>query len=63
MAVTGMQRPDFRTINEFRRRHLTALRGLFVQVLRLCRKAGLVKLGHVALDGTKLAANASKHRR
>src|SRR5579872_699983 len=55
-AVTGMQRPDFRT------RHLAALSGLFVQVLRLCQKAGLVKLGHVALDGTKIKANASKHK-
>ena len=62
MAVTGMQRPDFRTISEFRRRHLEALSALFVQVLRLCRQAGLVKLGHVALDGTKLQANASKHK-
>jgi transposase len=62
MAVTGMQRPDFRTISEFRRRHLEALTALFAQVLRLCRKAGLIKLGHVALDGTKLAANASKHK-
>jgi transposase len=62
MAVTGMQRPDFRTINEFRKRHLEALSGLFVQVLRLCRHAGLVKLGHVALDGTKLQANASTHK-
>jgi transposase len=62
MAVTGMQRPDFRTISEFRRRHLAALSALFTQVLRLCRQAGLVKLGHVALDGTKLKANASKHK-
>lgn len=62
MAVTGMQRPDFRTISDFRKRHLEALAGLFVQVLGLCRAAGLVKLGHVALDGTKLAANASKHK-
>lgn len=54
--------PDFRTIAEFRKRHLVALAGLFVQVLRLCRKAGLVKLGHVALDGTKMKANASKHK-
>ncbi len=61
-AVTGMQRPDFRTIAEFRKRHLAALSGLFAQVLGLCRKAGLVKLGHVALDGTKLKANASKHK-
>lgn len=54
--------PDFRTIAEFRKRHLVALAGLFVQVLRLCQKAGLVKLGHVALDGTKMKANASKHK-
>lgn len=62
MAVTGMQRPDFRTISEFRRRHLAAVGQLFVQVLRLCQEAGLVKLGHVALDGTKVKANASKHK-
>ncbi len=62
MAVTGMQRPDFRTISDFRKRHLGALAGLFAQVLRLCRRAGLVKLGHVALDGTKIKANASKHK-
>jgi transposase len=57
-AVTGMQHPDFRTISEFRKRHLAALSGLFQQVLALCREAGLVKLGHVALDGTKIKANA-----
>jgi hypothetical protein len=62
MAVTGMSRPDYRTIAEFRRRHLPAFGDLFVQVLRLCREAGLVKLGHVALDGTKIKANASKHK-
>jgi transposase len=61
-AVTAMQRPDFRTISDFRKRHSEALRGLFVQVLRLCRQAGLLKLGHVALDGTKVKANASKHK-
>lgn len=54
--------PDFRTISEFRKQHLAALRGLFVQVLRLCQQAGLVTLGHIALDGTKLKANASKHK-
>ena len=54
--------PDFRTIANFRRRHLKALEGLFGQVLVLCRKAGLVRLGHVALDGTKIDANASKHK-
>ena len=54
--------PDFRTISEFRTQHLAALRGLFVQGLRLCQHAGLVTLGHIALDGTKLKANASKHK-
>jgi transposase len=62
MAVTGLNRPDFRTLSDFRRRHLTALAGLFVEVLRLCQAAGLVKLGHVAVDGTKLRANASRHK-
>jgi transposase len=62
MAVTGLNRPDFRTISDFRKRHLRALSALFQQVLRLCRAAGLAKLGHVAVDGTKLRANASKHK-
>src|ERR1700741_2718237 len=61
-AVTALTRPDFRTISEFRRRHLDALAGLFVQVLALCRRAGLAGLGHVAVDGTKIKANASKHK-
>src|SRR3978361_1481090 len=61
-AVTALNQPDFRTISEFRRRHLTALAGLFVQVLALCQRAGLVGLGHVAVDGTKIKANASKHK-
>ena len=54
--------PDFRPISEFRRRHGDALAALFTQGLRLCRKAGLVKLGRVAIDGTKIKANASKHK-
>ena len=54
--------PDFRTISDFRKDHLEALGELFLQVLELCRQAGLVKLGHVALDGTKVRANASKHK-
>ncbi|MFO1209004.1 MAG: IS1182 family transposase [Amaricoccus sp.] len=62
MAVTGLNRPDFRTVAEFRRRHLGALAALFVQVLELCRSAGLVQLGHVAVDGTKLKASASRHK-
>jgi transposase len=59
--LAAQQTPDHKTIAEFRRRHLKALEGLFQQVLLLCRKAGLVKLGHVALDGSKVQANASKH--
>jgi transposase len=62
MMIVAGDAPDFRTISEFRRRHLQALAGLFVQVLKLAEKAGLVKLGHVALDGTKIKANASKHK-
>ena len=54
--------PDFRTISDFRKDHLVALSGLFLQVLMLCSQAGLVKLGHVALDGTKVRANASRHK-
>jgi transposase len=62
LAVTALEKPDFRTVSDFRKRHLSALDGLFVQVLRLCGRAGLVKLGHVSLDGTKVQANASKHK-
>jgi transposase len=54
--------PDFRTVSDFRKDHLKALAGLFLQVLKLCQKTGLVRLGHVALDGTKIKANASKHK-
>jgi transposase len=56
------EHPDHSVISEFRKRHLKALAGLFVKALQLCQKAGLVKLGHVAVDGTKLQANASKHK-
>jgi transposase len=62
MMVVAGDPPDFRTISDFRKRHLKALASLFVQVLQLAEKAGLVKLGHVALDGTKIKANASKHK-
>lgn len=54
--------PDFRTISDFRKRHEVALSGLFEQVLQVCRESGLVRLGRVALDGTKIKANASKHK-
>ena len=62
MSIVGLDAPDFRTISDFRKRHLSALAALFVQVLKLCERAGLVKLGHVALDGTKVKANASRHK-
>ena len=62
MSIVGLDPPDFRTVSEFRKRHLKALAGLFGQVLKLCEQAGLAKLGHVALDGTKIKANASKHK-
>jgi transposase len=61
-VIAGNTHPDHTRISEFRRIHLRALTKLFVQVLRLCQKMGLVKLGHVALDGTKIKANASKHK-
>jgi len=61
-VLTADQHPDHASISEFRKRHLESLKGLFLQVLSLCRKAGLVRLGHVALDGTKVKANASKHK-
>jgi transposase len=61
-VLSGDQHPDHDVISEFRKRHLKGLSGLFFQVLQLCRQAGLVKLGHVALDGTKVKANASKHK-
>ena len=61
-VLSANQHPDHDTIAQFRRRHLKALSALFVEVLLLCRQAGLVKLGHVALDGTKVRANASKHK-
>lgn len=56
------EHPDHSTLAEFRKRHLEALAGLFTQALQLCQKAGLVKLGHVAIDGTKIQGNASKHK-
>ena len=62
MMIVAGDPPDFRTISDFRKRHLEALAALFVQVLKLAEKAGLVKLGHVALDGTKIKANASQHK-
>ena len=61
-VISGDQHPHFTTVNQFRLDHGEALGRLFVEVLRLCRAAGLVKLGSVALDGTKIKAAASKHK-
>jgi len=61
-VLAANQHPDHDTIAAFRQTHLTTLAALFAQVLRLCQRAGLVQLGHVALDGTKVLANASKHK-
>ena len=60
--LSGNQTPDYRSLARFRRRHLEVLPGLFAQVLGVCAQAGLVSLGRVALDGTKLHAAASKHK-
>ena len=61
-VLSADQHPDHAVISEFRKRHLRALASLFKDVLELCEKAGLVKLGHVAIDGTKIKANASRHK-
>jgi transposase len=62
IAMVGDERPDFRTISDFRKDHLEAFIELFVQVLRLAKEAGMVKLGNVSTDGTKLQGNASRHQ-
>ncbi len=61
-VLSANNTPDFRTISDFHKDHLSELSELFLQVLVLCQRAGLVKLGHVSLDGTKVKANASKHK-
>jgi transposase len=62
MAIVGEERPDFRTISDFRKVHLEAFKTVFVQVVRLAGEAGLVKLGNVSTDGTKIQGNASRHK-
>jgi len=62
MAIVGPDAPDFRTISDFRKIHLGAFQDLFVEVLRLAGQLGMVKLGNVALDGSKFKANASRHK-
>ena len=61
-VLAAGNRPDFRTISDFRKLHLAVLKTLFPEVLMLCARAGMVRLGHVSLDGTKQKANASKHQ-
>jgi transposase len=61
-VIVGDDLPDFRRIAEFRRRHLTHMQSLFLEVLALCRESGLLKVGRLALDGTKVKANASRHK-
>jgi transposase len=61
-VIVGDDIPDFRTISDFRKIHLTRLEALFVEVLKLCALAGLAKVGTIALDGTKVKANASRHK-
>ena len=62
MYLVGRATPDYHTIGEFRQRFTKELPGLFLQVLLLCAESGLVRLGHISLDGTKMRANASKHK-
>src|SRR5256886_7862207 len=62
LAIVGSARPDFRTISDFRKLHLEAFKEVFVQVVRLAAAAGLVKLGNVSTDGTKIQGNASRHQ-
>src|SRR2546422_2444664 len=62
LAIVGSARPDFRTISDFRKLHLEAFKEVFVQVVRLAAAAGLVKLGNVSTDGTKIQGNASRHK-
>jgi len=61
-VIVGDDIPNWRTISDFRKLHLKELAELFVPTLQLCQKAGLVKLGHIALDSTKVKANASRHK-
>jgi len=62
IAIVGDERPDFRTISDFRKDHLEAFMELFVQVLRVAKETGLVQLGNVSTDGTKIQGNASRHK-
>ena len=62
LAIVGTERPDFRTLSDFRQQHLEAFKDVFVQVVRLAGAAGLVKLGNVSTDGTTIQGHASRHQ-
>src|SRR6266511_5730103 len=62
MAIVGQERPDFRTLSDCRKLHLEVFKDVFVQVVRLAAEAGLVKLGNVSTDGTKIQGKASRHK-
>jgi len=62
IAIVGQERPDFRTISDFRKLHLAAFTDVFVHVLRVAGEAGMVQLGNIATDGTKIQGNASRHK-
>src|SRR5207244_11848968 len=62
LAMVGQERPDFRTISDFRKLHLEAFKDVFVHVVRLAGEMGLVRLGNVATDGTKMLGKASRHK-
>jgi transposase len=62
LAIVGSERSDFRTISEFRKHHAAAMRSLFIEVLRIAGELGMVKLGNLSTDGTKIEANASRHK-
>lgn len=62
LAIVGNDRPDFRTISDFRKIHLASFQEVFLEVLRLARELGMIRLGNLATDGTKIAGNASRHK-
>lgn len=62
LAIVGTDRPDFRTISDFRKLHLEAFQDIFVQVLRLAKELGMIRLGNLSTDGTKMPGNASRHK-
>src|SRR5438128_5208787 len=62
MAIVGQERPDFRTISDFRKLHVKAFAAVFLEVLRLAKELGMIKLGNLATDGTKIQGHASRHK-